>query len=45
MLCVFCVMLYFIFFDKWRRVQKKYLTNNNEKILMLCADEALKPPD
>ena len=35
----------FYIFDKWRRVQKKYLTNIDEKILMLCRDEALKPPD
>ena len=33
----------FYIFDKWRkRVKKKYLTNIDKKILMLCADEILK---
>ena len=35
----------FYIFEKWRRVQEKYYTNIDERILMLCTDEALKPPD
>ena len=30
----------FYIFDKWRKiVKKKYETNTDEKLLMLCADE------
>ena len=35
--------IFYIFDGEWRkRVQKKYSTNIDEKISMLCADEMLK---
>ena len=39
----FSVMSYI--FEKCRRVQEKYYTNIDERILMLCTYEAPKPPD
>ena len=39
----FSVMSYI--FEECRRVQEKYYTNIDERILMLCTYEAPKPPD